>query len=112
MDFPTAWTIAGRVEPDYHHTRCSYRSGMLCDCDVLLKSPEYLADYPGPTPDDEDREALRLAVGAVLFNASNYPQAVQARLLGQDTRPLTEKVVDAVLAVRRGSPVVAPPPGR
>ena len=46
MDFPTAWTIAGRVEPDYHHTMCSYRSGMLCDCDVLLKSPEYLADYP------------------------------------------------------------------
>lgn len=46
MDFPTAWAIAARVEPDYHHTRCSYRSGMLCDCDVLTKSPEYLADYP------------------------------------------------------------------
>ena len=45
LDFPTAWAIAARVEPDYHHTRCSYRSGMLCDCAVLTESPEYRAAY-------------------------------------------------------------------
>ena len=48
MDFPTAWAIARRVEPEYHHNRCSYNvtnGGLLCDCDVLLKSPEYVAEY-------------------------------------------------------------------
>ena len=47
-----------------------------------------------------DREALLVAVGGVLFNAMNYPEPVQARILGQDTRPLTEKVVNAILAAR------------
>lgn len=59
--------------------------------------------YPAPAQrggEAVDREVLRVAVGGVLFNAMNYPELVQARILGQDTRPLTEKVVDAVLAAR------------
>lgn len=47
---------------------------------------------------DVQRGLLRVAVGGVLFNAMNYPEPVQSRILGQDTRPLTEKVVDAVLS--------------
>ena len=48
------------------------------------------------------REAVRLEVGAVLFNASNYPRKVQARILGTDTGPLTAKVTDAILALLAG----------
>ena len=48
------------------------------------------------------REAVRLEVEAVLFNASNYPRKVQARILGTDTGPLTAKVTDAILALLAG----------
>lgn len=59
-------------------------------------------------PDDHtEREALRIAVGRVLFNASNFPERVQARLLGQDMAPLNEKLTVAVLAAgfRRQGPI-------
>lgn len=46
-----------------------------------------------------DYDALDRAIGAVLFNVSNFPERAQSRLLGQNMRPLTEKLVDAVLAV-------------
>lgn len=46
----------------------------------------------------EDIMALERAIGAVLFNVNNYPEAVQSRLLGQDTSGLREKLIDAVLA--------------
>jgi hypothetical protein len=54
----------------------------------------------------EDYAALDRAIGAVLFNASNFPERVQSRLLGQNMRPLNEKLADAVLAAgfRRPSP--------
>lgn len=45
VDFPTAWKIAQRVEPPYHHNDCSFniaQGGLLCDCDILYKSSEYL----------------------------------------------------------------------
>ena len=45
-----------------------------------------------------DYADLDRAIGEVLFNVNNYPKAVQARMLGENTRPLTEKLVDAVLA--------------
>lgn len=45
------------------------------------------------------REELRGALTNVLSNASNYPGKVQARLLGQDMGPLTERVTDTGLAV-------------
>lgn len=44
------------------------------------------------------RDAVRSAVGGVLFNAMNYPERVQHLMLGQDISPLTQKVTDAVLA--------------
>lgn len=37
------------------------------------------------------------AVGGVLVDASNYPPAVQPRILGQDMGPLIAKTTDAVL---------------
>ena len=46
---------------------------------------------------DRERDALRGALTNVLSNASNFPQIVQSRLLGQDMEPLTTKVIDAVL---------------
>lgn len=45
-----------------------------------------------------DREALRVVVAGVLWNAANYPLRAQRYLLGTDTAPLTAKVVDAVIA--------------
>lgn len=45
MDFPRAWEISNAVAVEYHHDKCSTHAGMLCDCDVLFKHPEYLADY-------------------------------------------------------------------
>ena len=48
------------------------------------------------------REAVRLAVQEVLFNASNYPPRAQALILGTDTAPLTAKVTDAIVALLAG----------
>ena len=47
--------------------------------------------------DEELHGQVRTAVQAVLWNASNYPANVQARMLGQDVSPLTAKVTDAIL---------------
>jgi hypothetical protein len=54
----------------------------------------------------EDYAALDRAIGSVLFNVSNFPERAQARLLGQNMRPLNEKLADAILAAgfRRPSP--------
>lgn len=57
-----------------------------------------LAAADAVTPTQGAAGVLRVAVGAVLWNVSNYPARAQARMLGQDTRPLTEKVTEAVLA--------------
>lgn len=50
------------------------------------------------TASDLEREALRIAIGAVLFNTSNYPERAQRYLLGTDTGPLNAKLTDAVQA--------------
>lgn len=43
MTIMRAWEITREVEPEYHHNDCSYNvAGMLCDCNVLFKHPEYL----------------------------------------------------------------------
>lgn len=49
-------------------------------------------------PTDDEREAMRRAVASVLWNAGNYPETVQARLLGQSVAPLVAKVTDALHA--------------
>ena len=54
-----------------------------------------------------DRATLRSTVMGVLWNASNFPEKVQARLLGQDMGPLADRVTDAVcahLSVRDSTP--------
>ncbi|PZE23872.1 hypothetical protein [Curtobacterium sp. MCBD17_028] len=45
------------------------------------------------------REQIDTAVGAVLFNASNYPRPAVPHIAGQDIAPLRTKVTDAVLAL-------------
>lgn len=54
--------------------------------DAIEEAAETIGNY----------EALDRAVTGVLFWNKNYPEAVQPRLLGQNMRPLVEKVVDAV----------------
>lgn len=45
MDFPRAWQIFKASPIDSHHPECSWlRMGLLCDCDVITKHPEYLDD--------------------------------------------------------------------
>lgn len=51
--------------------------------------------------DDELNKALHSRIGEVLWNVSNYPPAVQSRLMGMDVGPLREKVVAAAEAVFR-----------
>lgn len=53
MDFPTAWKIAEATPVPEHDPRCSYalhNGGFLCDCHVLTRHPQYIADYGEPTP--------------------------------------------------------------
>jgi hypothetical protein len=45
------------------------------------------------------REQVDTAIGAVLFNVRNFPEAAQARLLGQDMGALRSKITEAVAAV-------------
>lgn len=45
------------------------------------------------------RDQVETAIGAVLFNVRNFPDAVQARLLGQDMAPLRARITDAVAAL-------------
>lgn len=45
-----------------------------------------------------DRDALHRALVGVISNANSYPEKVQKHILGQNTMPLREKVVDAVIA--------------
>ena len=52
-----------------------------------------------------DRKAVRVAIGSVLFNASNYPAKVAPHMPGQDVGPLTQKVTDAVIAHLAAQPV-------
>ena len=60
MDFPTAWAIARRIKPEYHHNECSFnvtQGGMLCDCDVLWLSPEWTAEQIGSLLTAEESDA-------------------------------------------------------
>lgn len=48
IDFPHAWMIARRSAPECHHSECSFNvtgGAILCDCEVLTKSPEYVLAY-------------------------------------------------------------------
>ncbi|WP_326646669.1 hypothetical protein OG884_18725 [Streptosporangium sp. NBC_01755] len=68
MDFPTAWEIARATPVAEHDPDCSYalhNGGFLCDCHVLTRHPQYLADYGDESPapvgariDGEDYSAV------------------------------------------------------
>lgn len=59
-----------------------------------------LVQQPAPSVEFEPtREQIESAVGAVLFNASNYPRPAVPHILGQDIAPLRSKVTDAALAL-------------
>jgi hypothetical protein len=40
MDYPTAFAFIAGSDVTDHHERCSYRAGMLCDCDILNREYE------------------------------------------------------------------------
>jgi len=45
LDFPRAWQIAREAAMEDHDQKCSYRwtdGGLLCDCHVIYRHPEYL----------------------------------------------------------------------
>jgi hypothetical protein len=47
VDFPRAWQIARAARLAKHEFECSYlqsSGGLLCDCKVLTRHPEYLDD--------------------------------------------------------------------
>ena len=45
VDFPRGWEITRASKIEDHHQKCSWRTdGLLCDCDVLMKHPETVAD--------------------------------------------------------------------
>lgn len=48
--------------------------------------------------DGEMREAIRIAIGGVLCNASNFPAKVTPHILGQDMGPLIGRTAAAVIA--------------
>lgn len=52
-----------------------------------------------PSVQPPTREQIDAAVGYVLFNVNNYPEAARTRIMGRDVSPLREKVADAVLAL-------------
>lgn len=67
VDYPRAWQITREQPADAHHEDCSYRAtrgGILCDCEVLTKHPEYLDDVlrgrDGIPYDDEKANRGRL----------------------------------------------------
>lgn len=50
IDFPHAWMIACRTAPEHHHNECSFNmtgGAILCDCEVLTESSEYVLAYTG-----------------------------------------------------------------
>lgn len=32
IDIPFAWKVTNATNPEFHHAKCSFQSGMLCDC--------------------------------------------------------------------------------
>lgn len=48
MDFPSAWAIVNATSTADHNPRCSFaqtNGALLCDCHVLTKHPQYVAEY-------------------------------------------------------------------
>lgn len=46
MDYPEAFKICELVPEELHHPDCSWRKGILCDCEVLRTHPRHKEDYP------------------------------------------------------------------
>ena len=78
MDFPEAWAFVRTTKLEDHHMRCSWRSGVLCDCNVLwaeyykrkaARSEQVLAAL-------ENRATTALAAG-------NQPRSAQPNNLAE-----------------------------
>ncbi len=67
------------------------------NCDYMEGIEEGMKMRPAPLVADS-REALHGALVNVVSNAMSYPEAVQSRILGQDTGPFRERLVEALLA--------------
>ncbi|MDK8171719.1 hypothetical protein QP735_04170 [Curtobacterium citreum] len=82
-------------------TRITSRHGpAFIDVDEAAATLRAAADQLEAVP---TRKQIDTAVGAVLFNASNYPRPAMPHILGQDIAPLRAKVTDAVLALLNGA---------
>lgn len=88
MDRHALATYLASVRWDNHNTRIDGNKFWLEHADAIIR-------YAAQT--GETRRDVNNAVGAVVSNVSNHPEAVQARLLGRDMAPLREKVTDAVM---------------
>ena len=53
MNYPRAFEICKSVPEEKHNKDCSWRSGLLCDCEVLFTHPEYIKEYNPEPPDWE-----------------------------------------------------------
>ena len=97
-----SWAVAWNAQPDPDH-----RADLVALAErQRAEFQRALAEHDRQVLDGyvkmPSREALRLEVQTVLFNASNYPPKVQMSILGTDTGPLTAKVTDAIVALLAG----------
>lgn len=88
----TAYTYL--VRPDFAGQAGNAFDRWLAD----VRRKAVLAYIPTtPVAGETERKALRGVVGGVLCNASNFPEKVAIRILGQDMGPLIERTSDAIL---------------
>lgn len=73
----------------------------ISEMQELLEAQQRIAELEAKVaarqPSENDYEAMRIAVGRVVRDVMNFPQAVQARLLGQDMSPLRDALVGSVV---------------
>lgn len=93
---PVPWSPTGRVDSPATCTVCGRY--LYIEGGAWAHHPETEGAAATAARTVGDYEALDRAIGGVLFNVSNFPERAQSRLLGQNMRPLTEKLVDAVQA--------------
>lgn len=67
--------------------------------DTMTEAADRIEELKRELAERPSRHAIESAVGEVLWHASNYPEAAQSRILGQDIKPLRDKVTDAVMRV-------------
>ena len=123
MDFPEAWAFVRTTKLEDHHMRCSWRSGVLCDCNVLwaeyykrkaARSEQALADQYHAASQfadaivrmDAEKVKHEQALAALYSDVAQL-ERTNAALLGALKRLATEMayVHEAADMVRQGADV-------